>query len=128
MLLTQCSTTEPQEHPTFEAQCYIKAIKVQEECFQPFFKYIFYIKIWHAASNNGINLFKIIVINNRNYNLKGIIDNYNFCHNRAALSPFLLQLTHKQEKISLIICLFLCLVHKIIKVINAFLREKNVII
>ncbi len=84
-LLTQCSTTEPQEHPTFEAQCYIKAIKVQEECFQPFLKYIFYIKIWHAASNNGINLFKIIVINNRNYNLKGIIDNYDFCHNLAAL-------------------------------------------
>ncbi len=48
---------------TFEAQCYRKAIKVQEECFQPFLKYIFYIKIWHAASNNGINLFKIIVIN-----------------------------------------------------------------
>ncbi len=85
-LLTQCSTTEPQEHPTFEAQCYIKAIKFQEECFQPFFKYIFYIKIWHAASNNGINLFKIIVINNHNYNLKGIIDNYDFCHNRAALT------------------------------------------
>ncbi len=42
-------------------------------------------KIWHAASNNGINLFKIIVSNNRNYNLKGIIDNYDFCHNRAAL-------------------------------------------
>ncbi len=37
------------------------------------------------ASNNGINLFEIIVINNRNYNLKGIIDNYDFCHNRAAL-------------------------------------------
>ncbi len=34
-------------------------------------------------SNNGINLFKII--NNRNYNLKGIIDNYDFCHNRASL-------------------------------------------
>ncbi len=65
--------------------CYRKAIKVQEECFQPFFKYIFYIKIWHASSNNGINLFKIIVFNNRNYNLKGIIDNYDFCHNRAAL-------------------------------------------
>ncbi len=60
--------------------------QVQEECFQPFFKYIFYLKIWHAASNNGINLFKIIVINNRNYNLKGIINNYNFCHNRAALA------------------------------------------
>ncbi len=44
-----------------------------------------HIKIWHAASNNGINMFKIIVINNRNYNLKGIIDNYDFCHNRAAL-------------------------------------------
>ncbi len=29
--------------------------------------------------------FKIIVINNCNYNLKGIIDNYDFCHNRAAL-------------------------------------------
>ncbi len=43
-------------------------------------------KIWHAASNNGINLFKIIVSNNRNYNLKGIIDNYDFCHNRAALT------------------------------------------
>ncbi len=62
-----------------------KAIKVQEECFQPFFKYIFYIKIWHAASNNGINLFKIIINNNRNYNLKEIIDNYDFCHNRADL-------------------------------------------
>ncbi len=48
--------------------------------------YIYYIKIWHAATNNGINLFKIIVINNRNYNLKGIIDNYDFCHNRAALT------------------------------------------
>ncbi len=70
----------------FEAQCYRKAKKVQEECFQTFFKYIFYIKICHAASNNGINLFKIIVINNRNYNLKGIIDNYDFCHNRAALT------------------------------------------
>ncbi len=68
-----------------EAQCYRKAIKVQEECFQPFFKYIFHIKLWHAASNNGINLFKIIVINNRNYNLKGIIDNYDFCHKLAAL-------------------------------------------
>ncbi len=43
-------------------------------------------KIWHAASNNGINLFKIIISNNCNYNLKGIIDNYDFCHNRAALS------------------------------------------
>ncbi len=42
-------------------------------------------KIWHAASNNGINLFKIIVSNNHNYNLKGIIDNFDFCHNRAAL-------------------------------------------
>ncbi len=62
-----------------------KAIKVQEECFQPFlYIYIFYIKIWHAASNNGIHLFKIIVIINRNYNLKGIIDNYDFCHNRAS--------------------------------------------
>ncbi len=27
----------------------------------------------------------IIVINNRNFNFKGIIDNYDFCHNRAAL-------------------------------------------
>ncbi len=27
----------------------------------------------------------MIVINNRNYNFKGIIDNYDFCHNRAAL-------------------------------------------
>ncbi len=49
---------------------------------QPFLNTYF---IWHAASNNGINLFKIIVVNNRNYNLKGIIDNYVFCHNRAAL-------------------------------------------
>ncbi len=56
---------------------YRKAIK---ECFQPFLNVYF---IWHAASNNGINLFKIIVINNRNYNLKGRIDNYDFCHNRA---------------------------------------------
>ncbi len=52
---------------------YRKAIQIQ-----PLFKYIFYIKIWHAASNNGINLFKIIVINNHNYNLKGIIDHYDF--------------------------------------------------
>ncbi len=48
--------------------------------------YIYSIKIWHAALNNGINLLKIIVINNRNYNIKGIIDNYDFCHNRAALT------------------------------------------
>ncbi len=27
----------------------------------------------------------MIVNNNRNYNFKGIIDNYDFCHNRAAL-------------------------------------------
>uniref|UniRef100_A0A673JVP2 Hemoglobin subunit alpha-like n=1 Tax=Sinocyclocheilus rhinocerous TaxID=307959 RepID=A0A673JVP2_9TELE len=27
----------------------------------------------------------IIGINNRNYHFKGIIDNYDFCHNRAAL-------------------------------------------
>ncbi len=58
---------------------YKKAIKVQEECFHP----LFYIKIWHAVSNNGINRFKIIVIHN--YNVKGIIDNYDFCHNRAVL-------------------------------------------
>ncbi len=66
----------------FEAECYRKAINVQEECFLPFLNIYF---IWHAASNNGIILFKIIVINNRNYNLKGIINNYDFCHNRAAL-------------------------------------------
>ncbi len=53
---------------------YRKAIK---ECFQPFLNVYF---IWHAASNNGINL---LIINNRNYNLKGRIDNYDFCHNRA---------------------------------------------
>ncbi len=62
-----------------------KSNKSAGRVFSAFLKYIFYIKIWHAASNNGINLFKIIVINNRNYNLKGIIDNYDFCHNRAAL-------------------------------------------
>ncbi len=66
-------------------QSQLKAIKFRKSVFSLFFKYIFYIKIWHAASNNRINLFKIIVINNRNYNLKGIIDNYDFCHNRAAL-------------------------------------------
>ncbi len=53
--------------------------------FSAFLLYIFYIKIWHAASNNGINLFKIIVINNRNYNLKVIIDHNDFFHNRIAL-------------------------------------------
>ncbi len=63
---------------TFEAQCYRKTIQVQDECFQPLFKYIFYIKIW----------LKIIIINNCNYNLKGIIDYYNFCHNRAALVKY----------------------------------------
>ncbi len=64
---------------TFHAQISAYACLVNEpQYFQPFFKYIFYIKIWHAASNNGINLIKIIVINNRNYNLKGIIDNYDF--------------------------------------------------
>ncbi len=31
-------------------------------------------KQWHKS-----------VHNNRNYNLKGIIDNYDFCYNRAAL-------------------------------------------
>ncbi len=35
-------------------------------------------KQWHKSV-------QIIVSNNRNYNLKGIIDNYDFCHNRAAL-------------------------------------------
>ncbi len=65
--------------------------------FSAFFKYIFYIKIWHAASNNGINLFKIIVINNRNYNLKEIIDNYDFCHNRAALVQILILSTEKRR-------------------------------
>ncbi len=69
---------------------YRKAIQIQEECFLPFFKYILYIKIWHAASNNGIHLFKIIVINNHNYNLKGIIDHYD-CHNRAALQTSVVQ-------------------------------------
>ncbi len=63
----------------------LKGNKSSGRVFSAFFKYIFYIKIWHAASNNGINLFKIIVSNNRNYNLKEIIDNYDFCHNRAAL-------------------------------------------
>ncbi len=59
--------------------------QVQEECFQPFLNIYFIFKTWHASSNNGINMSKIIIINNRNYNLKGIIDNYDFCHNRAAL-------------------------------------------
>ncbi len=27
-----------------------------------------------------------MVQNDRNYNLKGIIDNFDFCHNRAALT------------------------------------------
>ncbi len=57
-------------------------------------------KIWHAASNNGINLFKIIVSNNRNYNLKGIIDNYDFCHNRAALLVMLVWLRVKAVLLS----------------------------
>ncbi len=40
-------------------------------------------------SNNGMKLFKtsfnVNDNNNCNYNLKGIINNYDFCHNRAAL-------------------------------------------
>ncbi len=31
----------------------------------------------------------IIVINNRNYSFKGIIDSYDFCHNRVALINFI---------------------------------------
>ncbi len=51
---------------------YKKAIQVLEECFAPFLNIYF---IWHAASKNGIHLFKRIVINNRYYNIKGIFDN-----------------------------------------------------
>ncbi len=54
---------------TFEAY---KAIKVE-----------FFSSQNMVASNNGINIIVIIVINNRNF--KGIIDNYDFCHNHAAL-------------------------------------------
>ncbi len=34
---------------------------------------------------------------NRNYNLKGIIDNYDFCHNRAALTVTMIS-KHKSQK------------------------------
>ncbi len=57
---------------SFSKPFFRKPITVLEECFQTFFNMYL---LWHAASNNGINLFKII-INNRNYNLKGINDNY----------------------------------------------------
>ncbi len=63
-------------------------------------------KIWHAASNNGINLFKIIVSNNRNYNLKGIIDNYDCCHNRAALLFIFCIIQQRQAINHCIVCSF----------------------
>ncbi len=46
---------------------------------------VFSSKICHAvALNSGVNIV-MIVNNNRNYNFKGTMDNYDFCHNHAAL-------------------------------------------
>ncbi len=46
---------------------------------------LFSSKICHAVGSNSVINIVMIVNNNRNYNFKGIIDNYDCCHNRAAL-------------------------------------------
>ncbi len=66
--------------------CYRKAIQV----FQLVFSACFHQKNMECGCfkqwyKNYSTYILIIIINNRNYNFKGIIDNHDFCHNRAAL-------------------------------------------